>query len=334
MSNVRAEPACPKTFRLLSVVIPCFNEKANVLPVFEAVRKHTSELAGAVEIILVDDGSTDGTWQEIERLAAQHGGLTGLKLSRNFGKEAAIAAGLARAAGDIVILMDADLQHPPALIPKLVQRWQQGDVEIVDAVKQGRGDESRWKQVSARAFYSVFAKLAELDITNASDFKLLSRKALDAWKALPERNLFFRGMSVWIGYPRAEIGFSVTGRVSGRSGWGLVKLGRLAISALTSYSSTPLRVVGLTGLLFGLFAIILSVQTLGNYFSGHAVSGFTTVIILLLLVGAAILFGLAIIGEYIARIYDEIKARPRYLVEQVAAEDKTGQYLTDDTQGL
>jgi len=325
MSNVQADSAYQETFRILSVVIPCFNEKANVLPVYEAVRKHTSELAGTVEIILIDDGSTDETWQEIERLSDQQAGVTGLKLSRNFGKEAAIAAGLSRSAGDIVVLMDADLQHPPALIPKMVHRWQQGGVEIVEAVKKSRGEESGWKKVSARVFYAVFGKLAELDITDACDFKLLSRKALDAWKALPERNLFFRGMSVWIGYPRAGIEFSVPGRVSGQSGWRLMKLGRLAISALTSYSSAPLRVVGLTGLLFGLFAIVLSVQTLGNYFSGRAVSGFTTVIILLLMVGAAILFGLAIIGEYIARIYDEIKARPRYLIEQISGEARPAQ---------
>ncbi len=306
---------------LLSIVIPCFNEQGNIVPVTTAVHQHTEVVGGAVEILLVDDGSSDNTWLEIEKLAKEKTAVKGFKLSRNFGKEAALAAGLSEARGEIVVLMDADLQHPPELIPKLVERWRKGDVEIVEAVKQSRGEESRWKKISSKVFYTVFGKLAELDIRDASDYKLLSRKAVEAWKSLPERNLFFRGMSVWIGFPRAEVFYSVAGRVHGESAYGPLMLMKLAISAITSYSSAPLRLVGMTGILFGLFAMVLSIQTLANYFSGHAVSGFTTVIILLMLVGAAILFGLAIIGEYIARIFDEIKARPRYLVEKTTGDE-------------
>ncbi len=321
MSSDQIVTEAQRDYRLLSVVIPCFNEQDNLVPVVEAIRKHTEGFSGKLKIVLVDDGSTDATWKRISDLATGQEDIKALKFSRNFGKEAAIAAGLSKAEGDIVILMDADLQHPPELIPRLIERWQQGDVEIVEGVKRSRGEESKIKEMLSRFFYFTFGKLAGLNVQNASDFKLLTRKAIDAWGDLPERNLFFRGMSVWIGYPRAEIYFSVPERLHGESGWSYLQLTKLALSALTAYSSAPLRLVALIGILFGVFAAILIVETLFNYFMGQAVSGFTTVIILLLIVGAAILFGLAIVGEYIARIYDEIKGRPRYLIEKTLGDE-------------
>ncbi len=303
-----------KSFNKLSIIIPCFNEQPNLRLVTDPVGRQLDEYPQSSEIVLVDDGSTDGSWALIQQLRKEDGRIKGIRLSRNFGKEAAIAAGLAHAEGDLVILMDADLQHPPELIPRMIEIWRHNDVEIVEAVKQSRGDEGSIKNIFSRLFYVLFNKMAHLDLRNASDYKLLSRKALDAWSRLPERNLFFRGMSLWIGYPRAELPFSVASRAAGKSGWGYAKLTQLAISALTAYSSAPLRLVALCGILFSIFALILGLHTLFNYFSGQAVSGFTTVILLLLLVGAAILFGLAVIGEYIARIYEEIKQRPRYLI--------------------
>lgn len=310
-----------KSFNKISIVIPCLNEEQNLRLVTGPIGQQLEQYPQSSEIVLVDDGSTDGSWALIQQLRHEDKRIRGIKLSRNFGKEAAVAAGLAHAEGDLVILMDSDLQHPPELIPKMIEIWCHNDVEIVDAVKQSRGDEGSIKNIFSRLFYVLFSKMADLDLRNASDYKLLSRKALDAWSRLPERNLFFRGMSLWIGYPRAEIPFSVAPRTVGRSGWGYGKLTQLAISALTAYSSAPLRLVALSGMLFSIFALILGLHTLFNYFSGQAVSGFTTVILLLLLVGAAILFGLAVIGEYIGRIYEEIKQRPRYLVADTTDRD-------------
>ena len=310
-----------KSFNKISIVIPCLNEEQNLRLVTGPLGQQLEQYPQSSEIVLVDDGSSDGSWALIRQLRHEDKRIRGIKLSRNFGKEAAVAAGLAHAEGDLVILMDSDLQHPPELIPKMIEIWRHNDVEIVDAVKQSRGDEGSIKNIFSRLFYVLFSKMADLDLRNASDYKLLSRKALDAWSRLPERNLFFRGMSLWIGYPRAEIPFSVAPRTVGRSGWGYGKLTQLAISALTAYSSAPLRLVALSGMLFSIFALILGLHTLFNYFSGQAVSGFTTVILLLLLVGAAILFGLAVIGEYIGRIYEEIKQRPRYLVADTTDSD-------------
>ncbi len=303
-----------KTFNKLSIIIPCFNEEQNLRLVTDPVGQQLDQYSQSSEIVLVDDGSTDNSWTIIQQLQQDDARIKGIRLSRNFGKEAAIAAGLENAEGDLVILMDSDLQHPPELIPQMIEIWRHNDVEIVEAVKQSRGDAGSVKTIFSRLFYVLFNKMAHLDLRNASDYKLLSRKALDAWSRLPERNLFFRGMSLWIGYPRAELPFSVASRAAGKSGWGYGKLTQLAISALTAYSSAPLRLVALCGILFSIFALILGLHTLFNYFSHQAVSGFTTVILLLLLVGAAILFGLAVIGEYIARIYEEIKQRPRYLI--------------------
>ena len=310
-----------KSFNKISIVIPCLNEEQNLRLVTGPIGQQLEQYPQSSEIVLVDDGSTDGSWALIQQLRHEDKRIRGIKLSRNFGKEAAVAAGLAHAEGDLVILMDSDLQHPPELIPKMIEIWCHNDVEIVEAVKQSRGDEGSIKNIFSRLFYVLFSKMADLDLRNASDYKLLSRKALDAWSRLPERNLFFRGMSLWIGYPRAEILFSVAPRKVGKSGWGYGKLTQLAISALTAYSSVPLRLVALSGMLFSIFALILGLHTLFNYFSGQAVSGFTTVILLLLLVGAAILFGLAVIGEYIGRIYEEIKQRPRYLVADTTDSD-------------
>jgi glycosyltransferase involved in cell wall biosynthesis len=310
-----------KSFNKLSIIIPCFNEEQNLRLVTGSVGLQLEQYPQSSEIVLVDDGSTDDSWALIQQLRNEDERIKGIRLSRNFGKEAAIAAGLAHAEGDLVILMDSDLQHPPELIPQMIEIWCHNDVEIVEAVKQSRGDEGSIKNIFSRVFYVLFNKMAHLDLRNASDYKLLSRRALDAWSRLPERNLFFRGMSLWIGYPRAELPFSVSTRAAGKSGWGYGKLTQLAISALTAYSSAPLRLVALSGMLFSIFALILGLHTLFNYFSGQAVSGFTTVILLLLLVGAAILFGLAVIGEYIARIYEEIKQRPRYIIADTTDTD-------------
>lgn len=310
-----------RSFNKLSIVIPCFNEEQNLRLVTDLVGRQLEQYPQSSEIVLVDDGSTDGSWALIQQLRHEDERIGGIRLSRNFGKEAAIAAGLTHAEGDLIILMDSDLQHPPELIPQMIEIWCHNDVEIVEAVKQSRGDEGSIKNIFSRLFYVLFNKMAELDLRNASDYKLLSRKALDAWSRLPERTLFFRGMSLWIGYPRAELPFSVDSRAAGKSGWGYGKLTQLAISALTAYASAPLRLVAFSGMLFSIFALVLGLHTLFNYFSGQAVSGFTTVILLLLLVGAAILFGLAVIGEYIGRIYEEIKQRPRYLIADTTDTD-------------
>jgi len=243
--------------------------------------------------------------------------IRALKLSRNFGKESAICAGLERASGKAVIVMDGDLQHPPELIPKMVALWQDGKADIVDAIKVDRGDELYINKIGAGFFYAALKKFSGYDLTNLTDYKLMDAQVVAAWLKMGERNLFFRGMSAWIGFRHAQIPFEVQKRGSGRSTMSIPRLIRLAVTAVTSFSSIPLHLVTVLGGIFLIFALIMGVQTLYMKFSGIAVSGFTTVILLQLIIGSLLMMTLGIIGEYIARVYDEVKRRPRYIIEQI-----------------
>jgi polyisoprenyl-phosphate glycosyltransferase len=301
---------------VLSIVIPVFQEGAHLAEVITRVRVHAAAAGEPYEIILVDDGSRDETWNVIAEQGARFADLRALRLSRNFGKEAALCAGLDAARGRAVVVMDGDLQHPPELLPQMVALWQDGRVDLVEAVKESRGKESMANRVGARLFYLVLNKLAGQDLNNASDFKLMDRRVVDAWRAMGERNLYFRGMVAWLGFQRAEVRFSVAGRAGGHSGWSLLTLTKLAVTALTAFSSSPLQIVTLLGATFFLFATAIGARTLYLYFRGEAVSGFTTVILLVLLIGGMQMLCLGIFGAYIGRIYEEVKGRPRYLIKE------------------
>lgn len=311
----------PTTSPLLSIVIPLFHEGEHLARVLHGVRSAIAELDGRYEFILVDDGSLDNTWEIISKEAETRGDILGLRLSRNFGKEAALSAGLEASTGRAVVIMDGDLQHPPELIPEMLRIWQAGGCDIVEAIKRNRGKESLRNRIGSTLFYTVLNRLSGFDLRNASDYKLMDRKVVEAWRRMGEHNLFFRGMSLWLGFRRTQIPFEVPTRVGGVSKWGLLGLIRLAVIAITSFSSLPLQLVTVLGSLFFLFAFVMGLQTLFVWFTGRAVSGFTTTILLLLLIGSLLMISLGIIGEYIARIYDEVKARPRYVI----SEDTEGQ---------
>lgn len=303
----------------VSVVIPVYRE-AGVLPeVLGALREAVDSLAGTCEIIVIDDGSTDDTWSVIQDQTADHPMLRGIRFSRNFGKEAAICAGMETAGGRAVIVMDGDLQHPPSLIPEMVRLWRETDVDIVEAVKRGRGREPVAAKWGGRLFYRLLKRLSGFDLAGASDFKLMDRRVCRAYLRMGERALFFRGMVAWLGFKRVQICFDVPKRVGGRSKWKFTSLFGLATTGLTAFSSSALRIVNLLGAVFFLLAVVLGARALWVYFTGGAASGITTVVILQLIIGGFLLFGLGVIGEYIARIYDEVKARPRYVVSETTA---------------
>ncbi len=301
---------------LLSVIIPFYNEEEQVL---ETVQVTRSVLEGIPEIdfelILIDDGSKDSTWLRMQEAALEDSRLHILGFSRNFGKEAAICAGLDHAKGDCAVLMDGDLQHPPQYIPEMLSLWQDG-YEVVDGVKKERQKESRLGRWTANTFYNFFKKLTKYDLKDASDFKLLDRRVIDAWKELGEYNTFFRGLSAWLGYKRVTLEFEVADRMHGTSKWSFMSLFRLSVNALTTFSSAPLHIIVIMGAIFWLGAIILGIQTLVNFARGTAVEGFTTVILLLLVIGGSLMIALALIGKYIANIYDEVKGRPRYIISR------------------
>lgn len=302
---------------MITVLMPVFNEGDNIYRNVQTVKSVLDNAGIEHGFLLVDDGSRDRSWAEMNRLADDVPHVTLLRLSRNFGKEAALCAGLEHAEGDAVVVMDSDLQHPPQYIPEMVRLWKEEGYDIIDGVKNSRGKESRASRWFAKLFYGSFRKTAGMDIGMASDFKLLNRAAVDAFKQFRENNTFFRGLSAWEGFNRCSLPFDVAPRAGGESKWTLRSLTRLAIQSLTSFSAAPLFLVFWLGVLTGIAALIMMIQTLVTYFSGHAATGFSTVILLLLLIGSAIMLSMSIVGLYVAKIYEEVKGRPRYLLRQV-----------------
>ena len=307
--------------------MPAYNEAAGIQMAIERVSEILKETGEDFEIVIVDDGSRDKTWQILQGLAAAHPELRALRLSRNFGKENAVCAGLDAARGQAVILLDADLQHPPEIIPQMIELWRQG-YPIVEGRKRSRGTESFFSKIAAKSFYWLLGSLSDLELKGDSDFKLLDRQVLDAWKQLGERNVFFRGMAEWVGFERATVHFEVADRVAGQSTWSRLQLVGLAIQAIVSFSLMPLRLLVYVGFIFMVLASLLAIQTLYIKFTGNAVDGFATVILLILITSSLLMLGLGVIGEYIGRIYREVKFRPRYLVSHQIADGTTQTYRT------
>lgn len=302
-----------KKHQLLSIVIPAFNEQDNILHAYNVIDDILNNASIPYELIFIDDGSKDLTFPRIQSLSADHPHVKGICFSRNFGKESAIFAGLEASVGDCCLVMDCDLQHPADLIPEMYRLWLTG-YEVVEGIKVSRGKENPIHSLCANGFYRIISKFSGIDMANASDFKLLDRKAVSALLSMPERAPFFRALSSWIGFKSVTIPFHVNEREIGTSKWSAWKLIKYAIHNITSFSGLPLQFVTLLGWGMLLCSVGLGIQSLYRYFTGTALEGFTTVILLQLLIGSVLMISLGIIGHYISRIYDEIKARPRYLV--------------------
>ncbi len=300
---------------VLSVVIPAYNEELMVSAACRALQKTLMDAEISYELVLVDDGSKDGTWKEIETAGKRDARVTGVRLSRNFGKEAAVAAGLAQALGDVVAVMDCDLQHPPETLVEMYRLWEQG-YEVIEGVKSGRGRESSFHRKSAGLFYRIMSWATGVDMQNTSDFKMLDRKAVDSILSMPERNMFFRAASSWVGYRTAHVEFRVREREAGESKWSAWSLIKYAFTNIVAFTTLPLQFVTVAGILALFCSIILGIYSLVQYFSGHAVEGYTTLLFVLLFLGSGMMISLGIIGYYIAKIYEEVKRRPRYIISK------------------
>lgn len=300
---------------LLTVVLPAYNEEASVPRAAQVISQLLAGAAVRYEILFVDDGSRDGTWAAIQAQTALLPSVRGVRFSRNFGKEAAIFAGLAQARGDCAVVLDCDLQHPPEKILEMYDLWQQG-YEVVEGIKTDRGKENPLHTLAARTFYSAISGATGIDMSRASDFKLLDRKAVDVLLAMREKNAFFRALSSWIGFQTAQVEFEVQPRLEGESKWSIRSLTRYAITNITSFSAAPLQLVTLLGIVVFLCSVVLGIWCLWQKVTGQALEGFTTVILLQLIIGSILMVCLGIIGYYVARIYEEIKDRPRYIVAE------------------
>jgi glycosyltransferase involved in cell wall biosynthesis len=301
-----------RSLRMLSVVAPVYNEEGTIGEFYSRV---SAALQGVpFELVLVDDGSTDGSAVELENLAAGDPRVRIVYLSRNFGHQTALTAGLDHARGDAVVMLDADLQDPPELIVRMLDHWRAG-CDVVYAVREQRDGESRFKLTTAAWFYKLFDKLAQVELQhNSGDFRLLDRAPLDALLSMRERNRFLRGMTVWVGYTQAAVPYCRDPRYAGKTKYTLSKMLRFSLDAIASFSHRPLQLATLLGFLISTLAFIAIPVVIVLRIAGSYLPGFGSITIAILLLGGIQLIALGIIGEYLGRIYDEVKGRPLYLV--------------------
>jgi polyisoprenyl-phosphate glycosyltransferase len=302
----------PRRPALLSVVAPVYNEE-------ELVERFVRRACAAVadytfELLLVNDGSSDATPELLDRMAAEDPRVRVIHLSRNFGHQAALTAGLEHAVGDVVAMIDADLQDPPELIPTMVARWEAG-ADVVYAVRKQREGETAFKLATASWFYKLFDKLAQVDLEpNSGDFRLLDRRALDALLTMTERSRFLRGMTVWVGFNQTAVPYERDARHAGETKYTLRKMLRFSLDAIASFSHVPLQLATYVGLFSAGLAFVAIPVVVGLHFAGSYLPGFGSLTIAILLLGGIQLIALGVIGEYVGRIYDEVKHRPLYIV--------------------
>ncbi len=304
---------------MISVIIPAFNEESMLPVAAETINSVLKANSIPCELIFVDDGSVDNTWQEIEKASRRFDNVRGVHFSRNFGKEAAIIAGLNEVLGDCCVVIDCDLQHPPETIVEMYHLWQSG-FEIVEGVKTSRGKEGRLHRLCAHWFYSLISKSTGFNMENSSDFKLLDRKAVDVLKLTTEKNAFFRAMSSWVGFKTTTVSFEVRERAAGTSKWSGGALTKYAVHNITSFSAAPMQIVTVLGVITFLISLVMGFIALWQKLMGIALDGFTTVIVLILLFGSIMMMSLGIVGYYISRIFEEVKNRPLYIISEKCGE--------------
>lgn len=307
----------------LSVLLPAYNEEKMINKACNRIAELLDKAEIVYEIIVVDDGSRDGTWTEIKKEAQNNQQIKGIRFSRNFGKEAAIFAGLEQISGDCCVVMDCDLQHPPETILEMYALWKQG-YEVVEGVKEDRGKESKLHRICAAGFYKVISIATNIDMSKASDFKLLDKKAVQSLLEIKEEEVFFRALSSWIGFKTTKIAFRVQERELGESKWSFFSLVKYALKNITSFTAAPMQIVTFLGMIMFFVSIGLGILAFWQKVTGIATEGFTTVIILQLFSSSIIMFSLGVMGYYLAKIYEEVKGRPRSIVAEKCGIEKNG----------
>ena len=298
----------------VSVVLPVFNESALLERVVESLIATLSGLSAKSHIIIVDDGSQDSTPSIINSLVAAHDTVSDITLSRNFGKEAAIHAGIAGASGDCVIVMDADFQHPHNLIPLMFEAWREGAL-VVEGIRDDEPENAAGGRLGARIFYGLYKRLSGLEITNHSDFKLLDRSVADLYLQMSEKHRFFRGLVHWIGADAVQLKFLVEEQSARNSRWSNLELPKYALNNISSFTTVPLQIISFLGIAVVILGTALGLLSVAYKLFGLSAEGFTSIILLLIILGGAIMTSLGIIGHYIGKIYEEVKDRPDYVIK-------------------
>ena len=298
----------------LSVVIPAFNEESNVEPMHERLVATLDEVVDGLEILYVDDGSADATWDRVQALATVDPRVRGLRFARNFGHQAALTAGVDAARGKAVVIIDGDLQDPPEVIPEMVARWREG-FEVVYGQREEREGETWFKLLTAKVFYRILRGITHVEIpVDTGDFRLMGPRAVEAFRALPERNRFIRGLVSWIGFSQTAVLYKRQARQVGETKFPVRKMLRFALDGITSFSFFPLRLATWTGFAVSLFAFLYIVVVLVLKAIGVSWLGYTSLMASILFLGGVQLLMIGIMGEYLARIFEEVKRRPLYLV--------------------
>jgi dolichol-phosphate mannosyltransferase len=311
----------------LSIVVPCFNEE-DCLPVLhERLSKAARANFGEdYELVLVNDGSRDSSWQVMRQLASSDPHVVGINLSRNHGHQLALTAGLDLARGDLILIIDADLQDPPELLGDMVATMRGEGADVVYGVRRSRAGETAFKRVTAHGFYRLLARATDVDIPlDAGDFRLMSRRALDVLLAMPEQARFIRGMVAWIGFKQVPILYDRSERLAGETKYPFSKMFRFALDALTGFSSAPLKLASHAGLALAMGSVLIVLYILYAWIAGQSIQGWTSLMLVVVVLGAVQMFVLALMGEYIGRLYNEAKKRPLYIVQEIAGgSDRVG----------
>lgn len=320
----------------LSIVVPCFNEEACLLALHERLSAAARKAAGNdYEIVLVNDGSRDASWSLMQTIVAGDPRVVAVNLSRNHGHQLALTAGLDLCRGKAILIIDADLQDPPELLPEMMKVMRSEHADVVYGVRRSRSGETAFKRATAHGFYRLLSRATEVDIPlDAGDFRLMSRRALDALLAMPEQARFIRGMVAWIGFKQLPFAYDRQERFAGETKYPLRKMMRFAFDALTGFSSAPLKLASHAGLWLSLGSVLLILYIAYAWLAGRSIQGWTSLMLVVVVLGAIQMFALALMGEYIGRLYNEAKRRPLYIVQEVAgdgrAEAKLG-YIADAT---
>ena len=311
----------------LSIVVPCFNEEQCLGALHQRLSAAARLSFGDdYEIVLVNDGSSDGSWAKMQQLAAGDPRLVAVNLSRNHGHQLALTAGLDLARGDLILIIDADLQDPPELLGEMVETMRREGADVVYGVRKSRAGETAFKRATAHGFYRLLARATEVDIPlDAGDFRLMSRRALDVFLAMPEQARFIRGMVAWLGFRQVPIAYDRDERHAGETKYPVSKMLRFAFDALTGFSSAPLKLASHAGLALSVGSLVLILYIVGGWLAGRSIPGWTSLMLVVVVLGAVQMFVLALMGEYIGRLYNEAKRRPLYIVKEIAgAQGRTG----------
>jgi polyisoprenyl-phosphate glycosyltransferase len=305
---------------MLSIVVPCFNEEACLPALHERLGAAARQAVGKdYEIILVNDGSRDGSWPIMQRMAAADSHLVAVNLSRNHGHQLALTAGIDLCRGDTILIIDADLQDPPELLPDFLQAMRSEGADVVYGVRRSRSGETAFKRATAHAFYRLMSRATEVEIPlDTGDFRLMSRRALDALLAMPEQARFIRGMVAWIGFKQVPFAYDRQERFAGATKYPFKGMLRFALDALTGFSSAPLKLASHAGLLLSAGSLLLILYIAYAWAAGRSIQGWTSLMLVVVVLGAVQMFVLALMGEYIGRLYNEAKRRPLYIVQDVA----------------